>query len=312
MTMAAAIDSRTAPAPVRSQAERIARVDILSDLAAAEPIWRALEVSGQFCTPYQRFDLLAAWQRHAGAREGAKPFIVTAVDAEQRPLLVLPLTLKRRHGVRVAHFMGGKHTTFNMGLWDREFAATATAVDLDRLLAGLREQAAADVLALTQQPVCWHGPNNPLALWPHQASVNDCPLLVMPPSAEPTALMSNSFRRRLKSKEKKLQALPGYRYQVAVEDAEITRAARLVLPGQAVADGGAEAAERVRRARRRGVRARGLPEQAAFGRSRHRHPRARLRRGGDRAVRRRRRRPALLDDVQHLHAVGERALEPRA
>jgi CelD/BcsL family acetyltransferase involved in cellulose biosynthesis len=220
MTMAAVIDSRTA-APVRSQARGIARVEFLSDLAAAEPIWRALEVSGQFCTPYQRFDLLAAWQRHAG--DGAEPFIVIAVDDEQRPLLVLPLTLQRRHGVAVARFMGGKHTTFNMGLWDREFALTATTADLDRLLAGLREQSACDVLALTQQPVCWHGMNNPLALWPHQAAVNDCPVLAMPPSAEPTALISNSFRRRLKSKEKKLQALPGYRCHLAAEDAEITR-----------------------------------------------------------------------------------------
>jgi CelD/BcsL family acetyltransferase involved in cellulose biosynthesis len=223
MTMAAVIDSRTAQPPARSQTKGIARVDILSDLTAAEPIWRALEVSGQLSTPYQRFDLLGAWQRHAGAREGAHPFIVTAVDAEQRPLLLLPLVLKRRHGVGVASFMGGKHTTFNMGLWDREFAATATPADLDRLLAGLRAQAAADVLALTQQPARWRDLKNPFAMWPHQASVNDCPWLSMPPAAEPTALISNSFRRRLKGKEKKLQALPGYRCDVATTDAEITR-----------------------------------------------------------------------------------------
>jgi len=223
MTMAAVIESRTATAPARSWPKRIARVDILSDIAAVEPVWRALESSEQFSTPYQRFDLLAAWQRHAGAREGATPFIVIAVDAEQRPLLLLPLALKHQHGIRVAHFMGGKHTTFNMGLWNRDFAATASASDLDRLVAGLREQSCADLLALTQQPARWCDLKNPLALWPHQASVNDCPLLVMPQAAEPTALISNSFRRKLKSKEKKLQALPGYRYHAATTDAEIIR-----------------------------------------------------------------------------------------
>jgi len=223
MTMTAVIESRTAQARARSLPKRIARVDILSDLTAAEPFWRALEHPAKLSTPYQRFDLLAAWQRHAGAREDAKPFILVAVDAEQRPLLVLPLALKRQHGLRVAHFMGGKHTSFNMGLWDRGFAAAATTDDLDQIVAALREQAAADLLALTQQPARWRDLTNPLALWPHQASVNDCPLLVMPPASDPAALISNSFRRRLKSKEKKLQALPGYRFHTPTTDAEITR-----------------------------------------------------------------------------------------
>jgi CelD/BcsL family acetyltransferase involved in cellulose biosynthesis len=44
----------------------------------------------------------------------------------------------------------------------------------------------------------------------------------MPVGAAPTALLSNSFRKRLKSKEKKLQAQPGYRYIVADSDAEIS------------------------------------------------------------------------------------------
>ena len=32
-----------------------------------------------------------------------------------------------RHGVRTACFMGGKHATFNMALWDQDFADAATA-----------------------------------------------------------------------------------------------------------------------------------------------------------------------------------------
>jgi CelD/BcsL family acetyltransferase involved in cellulose biosynthesis len=223
MTTSAVIDSRTAQASARPNATTIARIDILTDLAAAEPIWRALEARGGFSSPYQRYDFLRAWQHDAGRDENTSPHIVVAVDAEQRPLVLLPFVLKRAHGVRVAAFMGGKHTTFNMGLWDRDFAGSAAPADLERLLAGLRERAAADVLALTQQPLNWQGLPNPLARWPHQPSVNGCPVLVMPPSAAPTALISNSFRKRLKSKEKKLQALAGYRYSIATDDAEITR-----------------------------------------------------------------------------------------
>jgi CelD/BcsL family acetyltransferase involved in cellulose biosynthesis len=223
MTMAAAIESRTTEAATRSTASRIAGVDISGDLGQAETIWRGFEDQAQFCTPYQRFDFLEPWQRQVGEREGLRPFIVIAYDAERRPLLLLPLALRHEHGVRTACFMGGKHATFNMALWDRDFAAGATAADLDALISAIRAQSAADVLALTQQPLRWRDLPNPMALLPNRPSANDCPLLTMEPGEAPATLISNSFRRRLKGKERKLQALAGYRYHVAGEDADITR-----------------------------------------------------------------------------------------
>jgi CelD/BcsL family acetyltransferase involved in cellulose biosynthesis len=44
----------------------------------------------------------------------------------------------------------------------------------------------------------------------------------MAPEAAPPAI-SSSFRKRLKGKERKLQALPGYRYHVAASDVDISR-----------------------------------------------------------------------------------------
>jgi CelD/BcsL family acetyltransferase involved in cellulose biosynthesis len=223
MTMAAAIESRTAEAPARSRASRIADVDIIADIGRAEPIWRVLERHDRLSTSYQRFDLLAIWQHEVGSRDHVSPFIVVAYDAERRPLLLLPLALRSSHGVRIASFMGGKHTTFNMALWDTDFAREASAEDLAVLLSKLRERAAADMLALTQQPRSWRDVPNPLALLPHQASVNGCPVLFMPLGAAPAALISNSLRRRLKTKESKFKTLPGYRYHLAGTDAEIGR-----------------------------------------------------------------------------------------
>ena len=223
MTMAAAMQSRTAEAPARSKASRVVHVDVVGDLDAAEPVWRALEQPGHLFTPYQRFDLLGPWQRLVGESEGSRPFIVIARDAERRPLLLLPLSVRTSHGVSVAGFMGGKHTTFNMGLWDAGFAADASEADLNALLALLRECAGIDVLALMQQPLRWHDQPNPFAALPRQASVNGCPLLAMTPGGPPASRISNSFRRRLKSKEKKLQGLSGYRYHAATTDADISR-----------------------------------------------------------------------------------------
>ena len=223
MTMAAAIESRTAQAPAWSKPSRIASVDILSDLGKAETIWRHLEDQQHVSTPYQRFDFLSPWQRLVGERENFRPFIVVAHDVERRPLLLLPLALRQERGVRVASFMGGKHATFNMALWDRDFAAAATRADLDTLISAISARSEADVLSFSQQPQSWRDLRNPMALLPHQVSANDCPLMIMVPDTPPTARISNSFRRRLKGKERKLSALPGYRYRVASTDAEIGR-----------------------------------------------------------------------------------------
>jgi CelD/BcsL family acetyltransferase involved in cellulose biosynthesis len=220
MTMAAAL--QVPPTPVGPG--RIARVDVVRSMAEAEPIWRAMDNGDFLATPYQRFELLDAWQTHVGAHEGATPFIVVGYDEAGRPLLLLPLATMRENGSTIARFMGGKHATFNMGLWRRDFAETATKADLDALCAALRgHNDGADLLAFTQQPQQWRGIANPLALLAGQPSTNPCPLLTMTPGCKPEQRISASTRRRLRNKERKLQSVPGYRYVVAETDADINR-----------------------------------------------------------------------------------------
>lgn len=62
-----------------------------------------------------------------------------------------------------------------------------------------------------------------MALLPHQTSANDCPVIMMTPDAPETARISRSMRQRLRTKERKLEALPGYRYQLAASDADVKR-----------------------------------------------------------------------------------------
>ena len=223
MPMAATIDQSEMAPEMRSTLS-IASVDIVTDLATAEPIWRSLETQGTLTTAYQRFDLQSAWLRQVGPHEGMTPFIVVAYDADRKPLMVWPLGVRSENGVRIAQSLGGKHVTFNMALWNRDFAAHATRADLDTLIAGIKANPnRPDVLALTRQPQLWMGLANPMALLPHQASINDCPLMTMVPGEPPVNRVSNSFRRRLKGKERKLQALPGYRSFLATDDAEVQR-----------------------------------------------------------------------------------------
>ncbi|WP_022724526.1 GNAT family N-acetyltransferase, partial [Rhodopseudomonas sp. B29] len=222
MTMMAVLDEGRTAGALAAEPSRIAQIEIVRDFEAAAAAWRELESGDVFATPYQRYELLGAWQRNVGAQQGVAPYIVVARDCERRPLMLMPLGVAHCNGARVASFLGGKHCTFNMPLWRADAARAMDATDLEVLIAALRAQPdCPDMLALCQQPQSWWGQSNPMALLPHQPSVNQCPVLVMRPGAPPADRVSNSFRRRLKAKEKKYQALPGYRYRRVTEDSEI-------------------------------------------------------------------------------------------
>jgi CelD/BcsL family acetyltransferase involved in cellulose biosynthesis len=223
MTMAAAIESRTADAPAWSKSSRIAKVDLFTDLDQAESVWRSFENQQYIFTPYQRFDFLRHWLRRMGTRHGLHPLVVVAYDQDHLPLVLFPLALNERSGIRIVRFMGGKHATFNMGLWNRDFIRQASRIDLDLIISAIRERCAADVLALSQQPHSWRDLPNPMALMAHQPSANECPLMTIAPGAPVTARISHSMRRNLRAKERKLERLPGYRYHVAVRDSDIKR-----------------------------------------------------------------------------------------
>src|SRR3954449_6442732 len=141
MTMAAAFDNGTAATPAWAQSGRIAHIDIVHDLVSVEAVWRRLENDQTSYTPFQRFDFVAAWQRQVGEREGLVPFIVIGYDAERRPLGLLPLAVRHAYGARCASFMGGKHSTFNMALWKRDFATSTTQADLEGLISAISARA---------------------------------------------------------------------------------------------------------------------------------------------------------------------------
>jgi CelD/BcsL family acetyltransferase involved in cellulose biosynthesis len=220
--MAAVIGNERARGLAAQSAAPVARVEVFDTFRAVEREWRALE-SGQTATPYQRFDLVNAWQDNVGIRLGAKPAPVVAYDAEKRAVMVLPLVVQSLGPFRIGGFPGGKHSNFNMALWRRDFAASATRADVEAILAQLsRREPTLDVLALNQQPMDWNGATNPFARLPRQPSVNECPLLTIDPKA-PAARIGGSFRRKLNAKERKLQALPGYRYVFARTEGEAQR-----------------------------------------------------------------------------------------
>ncbi|MBI4274244.1 MAG: GNAT family N-acetyltransferase [Rhizobiales bacterium] len=202
---------------------RLALVEVFDDLAAAEPIWRRLTLEGALSTPYQNFDLAALWQQHVGTPAGIKPFIVAGFDTEGRTLFLLPLCRHQSGPITVAQFLGGKHSTINFGIWRRDYVASVTAGEMQRMLKGLGS--GVDVLTLFNQPYNWDGCKNPFVLLPHQhASEDNFRLTLGAPGEEIVKRqISAGMRGRLRNKERKLNVLAGYRHFRVTDATGVTR-----------------------------------------------------------------------------------------
>jgi CelD/BcsL family acetyltransferase involved in cellulose biosynthesis len=211
-----------APAALRSAGE-IARVEVLRDMTAAEPFWRRLEDGRSLATPYQRFDLLAAWQHHVGAQTGVTPWIVTGFDRSGEPLFLWPFGATKKGPLTLVRFLGSKHANFNVGLWRHDVLPTITAHDISGTFAGIAD--GVDLVALISQPLVWNGLANPFSLLPHQASVDMSARLSLERADKDTikGALTSSMRSRLRTKERKLQKLAGYRYLQASSADDIDR-----------------------------------------------------------------------------------------
>ena len=202
---------------------RLARVEIVTDLAAAEAPWRALEREGVL-SPYQRFDWISAWQRHVGAAAGITPLIVLGLGEAGEPLFLLPLGKSRLGPFTVARFLGGKHANFNFGPWRRDgIPAGALAAVLARLKAEAPE---IDALALLNQPERWEGVANPFAALGGQPSPSFGYRFTLDGRSYEEIVASQlgrDSRRTLRKKENRLKQLAGYRYARARTPAEVDR-----------------------------------------------------------------------------------------
>ncbi len=212
--------------PTLSAAVRIARVDVFDNLKDAEPVWRKLEAAGALMTPYQRFEWAALWHHHVTGRMGIKPFIIVASDDAGTPLFLLPLSLRNKRGMTIAGFFGGRHSNLNSGIWRRDVAIAITADEIRGVLAQAAEKHNIDLFKLVSQPATLHGVVNPLALFSPQPTPDDVYVLTVTGDNGKQALkacLTSSMIGHLRTKERKLMALDGYRYLRASTTADADR-----------------------------------------------------------------------------------------
>jgi CelD/BcsL family acetyltransferase involved in cellulose biosynthesis len=175
------------------------------DGLAAE--WRVLENRAPV-SPYQRFDLIAAWCRHAAPGEGVEPRIGIVRDEHARLVMILPLGLTRRMGLTVASYLGGSHFNINMPLVDPGFPLTG-----ERLLEVLDrycELTGADLLSLCFQPRTWSERPHPFLQLRHHAATDNMRMVRIrgPFASYYEDQLSKNARSKLRRKRQRFES-PG-------------------------------------------------------------------------------------------------------
>jgi len=211
-------------APASRLAPQLARIDIARRLEDVEQVWRRFENQGAIQSPYQRSEWATLWRRHVSPHYATTPLLVIGYDADNKPLFLWPLSIRRTSGITIAMFIGGKHATLNLPAWRPDYAERLSASELNYILDQVAYRAPElDLLLLLNQPAIWNGMSNPFALLPHQRAAEDNYRLTLTASADSHANISHGMRRRLRKKENHLVRLPGYRYLRAATAEDVDR-----------------------------------------------------------------------------------------
>ena len=155
------------------------------------------------------------------------PLIIVARDRDDTPLFILPFMLRKAHAATIAGFFGGRHANLNTGIWRRDVASSIGVQELDTILRDVASKHGIDLYKLTGQPDQLNdGVRNPMALLDRQPAPDDVYVLTFQGTNGPDALkncLTGAMRGRLRTKERKLQNLPGYRFFRAENEAKADR-----------------------------------------------------------------------------------------
>src|SRR5215211_7928493 len=214
--------SATFPPTALSAASGV-RFETFHDLAAVESLWRTMEAQG-LSSPYQRFDWVHAYVEALAVHEGFEPRVILLRDAADRPLLLLPLAVRRRGGFRIASMIGGKQANYHLPLM-ASHAPPPSADALKPVLAAAGRRLGIDAYDLANLPRLWHGRPNPLFQPAARPNPSDSHVLTLGRDAEETlkGVLDKNARKKIRQKERYLAALGPVVHRVARSPAEVDR-----------------------------------------------------------------------------------------
>lgn len=186
-----------------------ARVEVHRDAGPILDAWAELEEASP-CSIYQTRAWLLPWIETLGRKAGLKPLFVLARDRNDKCVALLCLGIIRRGPMRIATWLGGSDSNFNMPLVRPEAAWTQSCViRLLRTAARACTTQRPHLFALKNQPLTWNGRANPFAVLTHRPSPSAAYGTALPGEAEAlfAQKLSKDTRKKLRKKEAKLAAL---------------------------------------------------------------------------------------------------------
>lgn len=177
-------------------------LSIVPSLQTIEAEWKALEDRAA-ASPYQRFDLVAAWLKHAAADEQAEASIGVVRDDTGTVVMILPFCVGGQLGMRIAAYLGGSHFNLNMPLTDPHLRLGPHAARA--LLDAYAQMAGVDVVLLRNQPETWKGTPHPLLSLPRYASPDDVRLAIIDGDFDSYLLRQTSRKMRSELRRKTMK-----------------------------------------------------------------------------------------------------------
>jgi len=201
------------------------QIEFYDNLAATRGAWDELHQLSD-ASPYQSLIWVSAWIEEIGKPHGWTPFIVIVRGEAGEPLFLLPLVERRRHGLILVEFAGGKHSNLNMPLIAPGAHHYWSASIIDRLTHEIRwRRSGAVVLRLTNMPSYWRGQPNPLIARGAQHSPSSFHAASLDDDVKAwlSKTLSGYRRRKLNYNMRKLTSLGSLRWLQSFEINECDR-----------------------------------------------------------------------------------------
>ena len=201
------------------------RLDAVADPATIAADWRVLSRDG-IAVPFQTADWVTTWVAAGALPRGARMLLVRGRLGEAT-VFVLPLVVERQGPVVIARRLGASHAGYVLGVWRADAFAALNPAALAAALLDLGRRERIDAFALDAVPRTWTGVPVPLAgVGAARTSLDDAHLFRLDPSFDALLAGRNAGhkRKKVRAKEKLLDAAGGYRIAAAATEAEIDAA----------------------------------------------------------------------------------------
>lgn len=188
-------------------------IEIFNRAEDARPIWESL-YSLAAVSPYQSFRFLSVWTDTVGRDHALEPFILLMRAPTGEPRALLPFGVEKVGPLRIASFLGGRESNFNLALIHPDTHLAESELRALLLEAARKAPRGPDLYYLRNQPRRFDGVDNPLAFRCARPSASAAYGLALPKTAEELAArLSKDTRKKLRKKEAKLAELGELRYE---------------------------------------------------------------------------------------------------